>query len=77
VERFIKTLKNFILKILVDPNVKFNKFADLTTQLIQKACEIYNNRFHRTIKARPIDVFEGRDINKQEIIRFEYKEIPQ
>jgi hypothetical protein len=77
VERFIKTLKNFILKILVDPNVEFNKFADLTTQLIQRACVMYNNRYYRTIQARPIDVFEGRDINKQEIIRFEYEEIPK
>jgi intergrase/recombinase len=34
IERFIRTLKNYILKILADPNVKFNKFADLTTQLI-------------------------------------------
>jgi hypothetical protein len=37
---------------------------------------MYNNSAHRIIQARPIDVFEGRDTNKQEIIRFEYKEIP-
>jgi hypothetical protein len=38
---------------------------------------MYNNRVHRIIQARPIDVFEDRDINKQEIIRFEYEEIPK
>jgi intergrase/recombinase len=32
VERFIKTLKNFILKTLIDPNVKFSKTVDLTTK---------------------------------------------
>jgi intergrase/recombinase len=72
IERFIRTLKNYMLKILTDPNVKFNRFVDFTTHLIQKACIMYNNSYHRIIQARPIDVFEGRDTNKQEIIRFEY-----
>jgi hypothetical protein len=77
VERFIRTLKNYILKILADPNVEFNRFVDFTTQLIQKACIMYSNSYHRIIQAIPIDVFEGRDTNKQEIIRFEYEEIPK
>ena len=49
-ERFIKTLKNKIFKHMttVSKNVYFNALDDIVNN--------YNNTYHRTIKAKPIDV---------------------
>ena len=49
-ERFIKTLKNKIYNYMtsVSKNVYIDKLDDIVNE--------YNNRYHRAIKMRPIDV---------------------
>jgi hypothetical protein len=64
VERFHRTLAGILLKLRFELNT-----GDWPNILLPKAIEIYNTKFHRTIQARPIDVFLGDDVNKQEIIK--------
>ena len=49
-ERFIRTLKNKIYKYmtLVSKNVYIDKLDDIVDE--------YNNKYHRTIKMKPVDV---------------------
>ena len=49
-ERFIRTLKNKILKHMAA--VSKNLYFDVLDDIVDK----YNNRYHRTIKMKPIDV---------------------
>ena len=39
--------------------------------ILPKIVANYNNTFHTTIKAKPSDVFNGDDINKQEIVKLQ------
>ena len=50
VERFIRTLKSKIYKYMttISKNVYIDKLDDIVNE--------YNNRFHRTIKMKPVDV---------------------
>ena len=60
-ERFIKTLKTKIYKYMtsMSKNVYINKLDDIVDE--------YNNRYHRTIKMKPIDVKDNTyiDIEKE------------
>ena len=49
-ERFIRALKNKIYKYMtpISKNVYINKLDDIVNE--------YNNTYHRTIKAKPVDV---------------------
>ena len=49
-ERFIRTLKNKIYKHMT--TISKNVYIDALNDIVNK----YNNRFHRTIKIKPIDV---------------------
>ena len=40
-------------------------------KVLPKIVNNYNNTFHTTIKAKPVDVFHGNDTNKQEIIKLD------
>lgn len=40
--------------------------------ILPKLINNYNHTIHRTIKAKPADVFDGKDVNRQKIIRVEY-----
>ena len=53
VEGFIRTLKNKIYKHMtaISKNVYFNVLDDIVDK--------YNNRYHKAIKMKPIDVKEG------------------
>ncbi len=42
-------------------------------RILPDVVENYNNTFHRTIKAKPNDVFHGKDKNHQEVIILEPK----
>ena len=57
-ERFIRTLKNNIYKYMtsISENVVYiDKLDDITNE--------YNNKYHRTIKIKPIDVNDNTYIN--------------
>ena len=56
-ERFIRTLKNKIYKYMtsISKNVYIDKLVDIVNE--------YNNRYHRTIKMKPIDVKDNTYIN--------------
>ena len=49
-ERFIRTLKNKIYKHMTA--VSENVYFDVLIDIVDK----YNNKYHRTIKMKPIDV---------------------
>ena len=65
-ERFIRTLKNKIFKLMtaVSKNVYFDVLGDIVNE--------YNNTAHRTIKMKPIDVMDdsyveyNEDFNKKD-----------
>ena len=65
-ERFIKTLKNKILKYMtaISTNVYVNKLDDIVGE--------YNNTYHRTIKMKPVDVKDntyidfGKEVNDKD-----------
>ena len=52
-ERFIRTLKNNIYKHIAA--VSNNIYFDVLDDIVDK----YNNKYHRTIKMKPIDVKSG------------------
>ena len=61
-ERFIRTLKNKIYKYmtLVSKNVYIDKLDDIVGE--------YNNKYHRTIKMKPVDVKDSTYIDfKKEV----------
>ena len=61
VERFNRTLARKINEYrVIKGNYDWPSYLHGTVDL-------YNNTVHRTIKAKPIDVFEGREKNKQDI----------
>jgi hypothetical protein len=78
VERFIRTIKWYIIKLLADPELQLapNDSANITQQLVQMACVIHNQRYHRIIKAIPINVLLGFDKNKQKIVHLNYPILP-
>lgn len=76
IERFIRTLKWYILRLLASPDLNLVQGPNITEQLIQLACNIHNQRYHRTIKAVPLDVWMGFSSNNQEIKHINYKLLP-
>jgi hypothetical protein len=73
VERVIKTIKNDLLKYLYThelPKQPLN--YDITNTILQYVCSLRNNTFHRTIQQKPVDVFYGRAVNRQIIVRKTY-----
>ena len=56
-ERFIRTLKNKIYKYMtsISKNVYIDKLHDIVHE--------YNDKYHRTIKMKPIDVKDNTHIN--------------
>ena len=56
-ERFIRTLKNKIYKYMtsISKNVYIDKLDDIVNE--------YNDKYHRTIKMKPIDVKDNTHIN--------------
>jgi hypothetical protein len=75
VERMIRTLKQYLVNILMTYSIKqlYQKYIDqqlpftFVDYLLDFACEINNNRMHRIIKAVPKLVFDELETNKQEI----------
>jgi hypothetical protein len=83
VERMIKTLKQYLINIFMTYNVEQLHSAFLTFRtnyqtvhkmnitfvdyLLEFACEINNNKEHRTIHAIPVQVFDGFETNKQKV----------
>lgn len=65
VERFNRTLANLIQKYRVGS--KNREWYKVLNDIVDN----YNNTYHRTIKAKPIDVFNGKDTNKQQYIYIE------
>jgi hypothetical protein len=81
VERMIRTLKQYLLDILMTYTIKqlYNHYTKLqlpmtfVDYLLDFACEINNKRKHRIIKAVPTDVFQELETNKQSINQVYYK----
>jgi len=77
VERVIKTFKELMLKYIYmygwprggSEEMQVNKILDAVSWY-------YNHRFHHGIKAIPALVFHGDDINRQKIIKRDYKLLP-
>jgi hypothetical protein len=83
VERMIRTLKQYLLDILMTYSIdqlhsEFLKFRTkiqavhkmnitFVDYLLEFACEINNNKEHRTIHAIPEKVFDGLETNKQKV----------
>jgi hypothetical protein len=77
VERVIGTLKILIVKyiqlygepLVNDPREKL--------QIILDACtDYYNNKYHSTIKTKPIFIWKGLDANHRDFEEVDYKEYP-
>jgi hypothetical protein len=64
IERFHRTLRNLILRYEVANGKSY--IDDL-----QKLISNYNNTEHRTTKAKPIDIWENKNYNHQDIKRIE------
>lgn len=62
IERFNRTLANLLQKWRV--GTKQRKWYKVLNDIVDN----YNNTYHRSIKATPIDVFEGKEKNKQQPI---------
>jgi len=60
IERFHRTLRNLILRFEI---ANGKSYIDILPNLIEN----YNSTKHKTIKARPIDVWNGDDMNRQTI----------
>ena len=60
-ERFIRTLKNKIYKYMssIPKNVYIDKLDDIVDE--------YNNKYHRTIKMKPVDVKDSTYIDSMEL----------
>lgn len=63
VERFNKTLEGLISKFRLAYK-KYNWY-----KYIDKIIDIYNDTFHTTVKNKPIDIWEDKAFNHQEVIR--------
>jgi hypothetical protein len=86
VERVIRTLKNDLIQYLyVHPfPEKKEKLVgkegyaeeyvelDTTSEILQRICTLRNNTIHRTIREKPVDVFDGRALNRQIITKKKY-----
>jgi hypothetical protein len=73
VERVIKTIKNDLLKYLYTYGLpKQPSVYDIATTILQYVCKLRNHTFHRTIQQKPVDVFYGRAVNRQIIVRKTY-----
>jgi hypothetical protein len=80
VERMIRTLKQYLVDILMTFSIKqlYQKYIDqqlpmiFVDYLLEFACEINNSRMHRIIKAVPTLVFNELETNKQEITHVYY-----
>jgi hypothetical protein len=86
VERVIRTLKNDLLRYLYYnpfPRITGRFIAeeyrevDTTTQVLQEVCTLRNSTIHRMIHQKPIDVFYGRAINQQIIVKKKYPQFEQ
>ena len=66
VERFIRTLKSKIYKYMtsISKNVYINKLDDIVNE--------YNNKYHTTIKMKPINVKDNSYINTDKEINYKY-----
>ena len=60
IERFHRTLRNYILKYEVANGKEYITELD-------NIIDNYNNTYHNTLKNEPINIWEGRDKNKQKI----------
>jgi hypothetical protein len=56
---YLKCRSNYIASYKTD--ISFNDY------LLEFACEMNNNKIHKTIKGIPFQVFDGLDTNKQKI----------
>jgi hypothetical protein len=65
IERFHRTLRNLLLKYVV---AKGKAYIDDLDKLVRN----YNTTEHRTIKQRPIDIWNGINANEQTITRVEH-----
>jgi hypothetical protein len=66
IERWHRTLRNIILKYVL---IKGKGYIDVLPKIIKN----YNNTEHRTIQAKPIDVWEGKTRPEQAIAKVEMK----
>jgi hypothetical protein len=81
VERMIRTLKQYLVDILMTYSIRrlYNHYIThqlpmtFVDYLLAFACEINNKRKHRIMKAVPTDVFDELDTNKQTINQVYYK----
>jgi hypothetical protein len=92
VERMIRTLKQYIIDIFMtysldQLNNEYLKYKEkvepihkipltFVDYILEFACEINNNKVHRTIQAIPEKVFDGLETNKQKIIHRYYPLYP-
>jgi hypothetical protein len=78
VERFIRIIKWYIIKLLGDPNLQLmpKVYSNFTNQLVQMACIIQNQRYHRMIKEVPLNVLLEFDSNTQKIVHLSYPLLP-
>jgi hypothetical protein len=83
VERMIKTLRQYRMNIFMTYKVAdllrfysnykkeyvdaYNMDVSFNDYLLEIACEINNNKLHRTIKATPVNVFNELETNKQKV----------
>jgi hypothetical protein len=86
VERVIRTLKNGLLNYLYYhpfPTLTGRFIAgeyrevDTTSQVLQEVCTLRNNTMHRMIHQTPMDVFYGRAMNQQIIVKKKYPQFKQ
>jgi hypothetical protein len=86
VERAIRTLKNDLIQYLyVHPFPEISgRFVteeyyelDTTIMILQEICTLRNNTIYRTIRQKPIDVFYGRALNRQIIVKKKYPQFNQ
>lgn len=59
IERFHRTFRNIMTRHMVQFGTRYIDKLDFLL-------EVYNNSYHRTIKATPNDIFNGKTENKQE-----------
>jgi hypothetical protein len=77
VERAIRTIKNDLLKFLYFHGLPMKDIHDITTGILQEVCTLRNNTLHRIIQEKPIDVFYGRELNRQIITKKKYPQLNQ
>jgi hypothetical protein len=69
IERFHRTLRNLILAYTTSIG---NSYIDALPKLLKN----YNTSYHKTVKAKPLEIWDGKKINKQSVklIPLEFKE---